>query len=88
MVGLPNDESVPDFLLDCTKVHAWADGSKIWGQAGFGIYFPHAEYENISEPVVGPQTNNRAEVSAVRAGIRALCAAPKSCACTGTLSCV
>ena len=55
-------DSVPDFLLDSTKVHAWTDGSEIRGRAGYGVYFPHAEYDNISEPVVGPQTNNRAEV--------------------------
>ena len=36
------------------------------------MYFPHAEYDNVSELVVGPQTNNRAEVSAVRAAIRAV----------------
>ena len=52
-------ESVLDFLLDSTKVHAWTDGSEIIGRAGYGVYFRHAEYDNISEPVVGPQTNNR-----------------------------
>ena len=61
-----------ELLLDSTKVHAWADGSEIGGWAGCGVYFPHAEYDSISEPVVGPQTNNRAEVSAVKAGTRAV----------------
>ena len=65
-------ESVPDFLLDSTKPHAWTDGSEIGGRAGYGVYFPHAEYDNISEPVVGPQTNNKVEVLVVRAGIRAV----------------
>ena len=40
--------------------------------AGFGVFFPHTEYDHISEQVVGPQTDNRAGVSAVRAGIRAV----------------
>ena len=63
---------MPEFLLDSTNVHAWTDGSEIGGRAGYEVYFPHWEYGNISEPVVGPQTNNRAEVSAVRLGIHAV----------------
>ena len=62
-------ESVPDFLGDA-KIHAFVDGSEIRGQAGFGVYFPHGEFLNVSQPVVGAQTNNRAEVSAVRAAIQ------------------
>ena len=64
--------SVPDFLQDSTKVHAWTYGSEIGGRAGHGVYFPHDEYDNISEPVVGPQTSNKAEVSVVSAGTRAV----------------
>ena len=45
---------------------------EIGERAGYGVYFPHAEYGNISKPVMGPQTNNRAKVSAVRAGMRAV----------------
>ena len=65
---------MPEFLLDSTKVHAWTDGSEIGGRAGYEVYFPHSDYGSISEPVVGPQTNNiyRAEVSAVRVGIHAV----------------
>ena len=36
------------------------------------MYFPHGEYPNINRPVVGPQTNNRVEVSAVRAATSAV----------------
>ena len=42
----------------------------IRGQAGYGVYFSHIVYGNIDEPVVGPRTNNRAQVSAVRAQIQ------------------
>ena len=63
---------MPEFLLDSTKVHAWTDGSEIGGRAGYRVLAPHAEYGNISEPVVGPQTNNRAEVSAAKARLRAV----------------
>ena len=35
-----------------------------------GGYFPHGEFLNVSQPAVGAQTNNRAEVSAVRAAIQ------------------
>ena len=62
-------ESIPDFLGDA-KIHAWLDGSEIRGQAGFGVYFPHGEFLNVSQPVVGVQTNNRAEVSAVRVALQ------------------
>ena len=72
LADLSDAEYMLEFLLDSTKIHAWANGSKIRGRAGFGVFFPHVEYDNISEPVVGPQTNNRAEVSAVRAGICAV----------------
>ena len=65
-------QSPPEILLHSTKIHAWADGSEIRGQVRFGVFFLHAEYDNISEPVVGPQTNNGAEVSAVRARICAV----------------
>ena len=34
------------------------------------MYFPHREFPNVSKPVVGAQTNNRVEVSAVRAAIQ------------------
>ena len=69
LLDLLDVESVPDFLLDNTKVNTWMDGSEIRGQAPYGVHFPHGEYPNISQPMVGPQTNNRAEVSAVRAAI-------------------
>ena len=62
-------KSVPDFLGDA-KIHAWLDGSEIRGQAGFGVYFPHGEFPNVSQPVAGAQTTNRAEVSAVRAAMQ------------------
>ena len=39
LAGPSNDESVPNFLLDCTKVHAWADGSEIRGKQGLGSAF-------------------------------------------------
>ena len=77
-----------DFLLDSTKVHAWTDGSEIRGLAGYVVYFLHAECDNISEPVVGPQTNNRAEVSAVRAGIRALRTTQELCLYSDSKWCV
>ena len=70
LVELSYAESVPEYLLDSTKIHAWVDGSEIRGRAGFGVFSPHAGYENVSEPVVGPETNNRAEVLAFRARIR------------------
>ena len=69
---LSDVETVRDFLLDNDKLHVWVDGSEIRGQAGYGVYFPHGEYPNISRPVVGPQTNNRAEVSAVGAAMSAV----------------
>ena len=62
-------ESVTDFLGDA-KIHVWLDGSEVRGQAGFGVYFPHGDFPNVSQPVVGAQSNNRAEVSAVRAAIQ------------------
>ena len=55
-LALSDVETVPDFLLDNGKLHAWVDGSEIRGQARYGVYFPHGEYTNISRPVVGPQT--------------------------------
>ena len=66
-------ESVPDFLMDDVKLHAWVDGSEIRGQVGYGVYFPHDENSNINRPVVGPKTNNKAEVLAVRAVVSAVC---------------
>ena len=72
LADLSDAESVLEFLLDFTKIHDWADGSEIRGRAGFGVFFSHAEYDNINEPVVGAQINNRVEVSAVRAEIRAV----------------
>ena len=48
MAKLSDVEYIPDFLLDSTKIHAWVDGSETRGQAGFGVYFPHAEYDNVS----------------------------------------
>ena len=72
-------ESVSNFLLDSTKVHVWTDGSEIRGRAGYGVYFPHAKDDNIGEPVVGPQTNNRADVSAAKARIRAVRNTQKLC---------
>ena len=65
-------ESVPVFPLDDVKLHAWVDGLEVRGQAGYGVYFSHDEYTNISRPVVGPQANNRAEVLAVRAAVSAV----------------
>ena len=72
LAELSDGESVPEFLLDSTKMHPWADGSEIRGRAGFLVFDPHAQYDSISEPIVGPQTNNRVEVSAFRAGFRAV----------------
>ena len=88
LAGLSDDESVSEFLLEGTKVHAWADRSEIRGQAGFGVYFPPAEYDNISEPVVGPRTNNRADESAVRAGIRAVRNTQEMCLYSDSKWCV
>ena len=62
-------ESVPNFLGDA-KIHAWYGGSEMRGQAAFGVYFPHAEFPNVSEPVESAQTNNRAEVLAIMAAIK------------------
>ena len=66
---LSDVESVPDFLGDA-KIHAWIDGSEIRGQAGFGVYFPHGEFPNVSQPVVGAQMNIGVEVLAVRAAMQ------------------
>ena len=54
----------------------------------YGVYLPHAEYDNISEWVVGPQTNNTAQVSAVRAGIRAVRNTQELCLYTDSKWCV
>ena len=78
LADLSDEESIPQFLLDSTKIHV--DGSEIRGRAGFGVFFPHAGYDNISEPVVGPQTNNR-EGCQQSEQDSALCATTKSCAC-------
>ena len=71
-LDLSDVETVPDFLLDDDKLHVWVDGSEIQGQAGYGVYFPHGECPNINRLVVGPQMDNRAEVSAVRAAVGAV----------------
>ena len=63
---LSDVESVPDFLGD-VKVHVWVDGSEICGHIGFGVYFPHGEFPNVSQPVLGTQAKNRAKISVVRA---------------------
>ena len=47
-------------------VPAWIDASADGGRAGYGKCFPSGEYRKVDRPVVGPQRNNRAEVSAVR----------------------
>ena len=62
LAELCDEESVPEFLLDSTKMHAWVDGLEIRGQARFGVSPPHVEYDNISELVVGPRTFNMSEV--------------------------
>ena len=49
---LSEEESVPDFLADA-KIHAWVDGSEKRGQAGFGVHFPHGEYENVKSTSSG-----------------------------------
>ena len=45
---------MPDFLLDSTKVHAWTDRSENGGRAGYGVYFPHAEYSHRCLGVIPP----------------------------------
>ena len=81
-------ESVPEFLLNSTKIHAWLDGSEIWGRAGFRVFFAHAKYGHISEPVMSPQPNNRVEVSAVGAGIRAVRNSEELCLYSDSKWCV
>ena len=61
------------------KVHARVDGSEIRGQAGFRVYFPHGEFPNVSQPVVGSQTNNTVEVSVVRAAIQRVSQSQELC---------
>ena len=87
-LDLSEAESVPDFLLDDAKVHAWVDGFEVRGQAGYGMYFLHGEYPNVSRPVVGPQTSNRAEVSAVRAAVSMVCGDQELCMYSDSKWCV
>lgn len=53
------------------KVTTYCDGSSLGNgthasKAGYGVYFPHNPSYNISKPLlIGPQTNNRAEIMAV-----------------------
>ena len=58
------------------------------GQTGFGVYFAHTPYENTSESVVGPQTQDRVEVSPVRADIRAVCNTQELCVYSDSKWCV
>ena len=88
LLSMSHLESVPDFPLDTTKIHAWVDGSEVRGHAGYGVYFPHGEYPNVSEPVVGPQTNNRAEVSVLRAAISAVRSDEELCLYSDSKWCV
>ena len=55
LAELSDAESIPQFFFDSTKIHAWVEGWEIRGRAGFGFPPPppHAEYHNISEPLVG-----------------------------------
>ena len=55
---LSDVEPVPNFFGDA-KVHAWIDGCEIRGRKSV-----------VSQPVVGAQANNRAEVSAARAAMQ------------------
>ena len=48
LADVSDAESMPEFLVDPTEIHSWADGSETRGQAGFGVFFPHAKYDNIS----------------------------------------
>ena len=88
LLDMSDVETVPDFLLDNVNLHAWVDGSEVQGQAGYGVYFPHGEYLNISRPVVGPQANNRAEVSAGRAALGAGRGDQELCMYSGSKWCV
>lgn len=61
--------------FDLTFVHAYTDGAcekngSINAKGGIGVYFPNNEYDNISLPLTGKQTNNRAELTAIIAALK------------------
>lgn len=45
------------------------NGQKDAARAGIGVYWPDSPENNISEPIDGRQTNQRAEIEAARRGI-------------------
>ena len=63
-------KSVPN-----TTIHIYTDGSALNNGskdalAGYGVYFGDGDKRNLSEPLLnGKKTNNRAELSAIIAGI-------------------
>ena len=61
--GLSDRESLLEFSTEYRRIlclHGRVDGSTEKGQAGFGVFFPVEEYANVSQSVLGAQTNNRA----------------------------
>ena len=60
------------FNIPPPPTHTHMDCSAESGQGGYRVFFPFGEYTNISQLVLGPQTNIRAEVSGVRAALQAV----------------
>lgn len=56
--------------FESSFVQVYTDGAcekngSTHARGGLGVYFPNDEYKNISMPLSGKQTNNRAELSAI-----------------------
>lgn len=59
-----------------TCVHVYTDGAcegngTSGAVSGIGVYFPFKEYKNVSKKINGKQTNNTAELSAIKEAIAA-----------------
>ena len=61
--------SSPDTATIYTDGACSRNGQEQGAQAGIGVYWPNAPQNNISEPIGGRQTNQRAEIEAARRGI-------------------
>ena len=61
-----NDHKYSNFINVYTDGCCINNGKKhIKPKAGYGIYFGESDYRNTSKPIIGKQTNNVAEITAI-----------------------
>jgi ribonuclease HI len=73
----PTSPGSPPINLEDEPLHVYTDGSchnngRANAKAGYGVYFGEDDPRNISKPLQGRQTNNRAEMTAIIEAMQSL----------------